>query len=319
MKLSIALCTFNGERYLAEQLASILSQQRLPDEMVICDDASSDGSILISQQFAELSPFPVRLVVNPNNLGTTKNFDQAIGLCSGDAIVLADQDDVWLPHKLAALEAALCANPDAGFVFSDAEIVDEHLKSLGYSLWEAIDFGAEEQERFRNREAFVALLRRHRVTGATMAFRARYREIVQPIPAEWLHDAWIALIISSIAPCALISQPLIRYRQHSQQQLGGKKRGLYTQFLSARSRNHLTFETVAQGYMAAQERLKQIPRVRSEVLDLLAKKAAHCHRRMTMRNRGRWRVPLILRELWQGNYRRFSAGWKAIAQDLLLP
>ena len=80
IELSVAMCTFNGRRSLGAQLDSIVAQQRLPDELVICDDGSSDGSIEIIRQFAESAPFPTRLVVNAKNLGSTKNFEQAISL-----------------------------------------------------------------------------------------------------------------------------------------------------------------------------------------------------------------------------------------------
>jgi glycosyltransferase involved in cell wall biosynthesis len=318
MKLSVALCAYKGERFLPEQLASMREQTRLPDELVICDDCSTDRTAEIAREFARQAPFPVRVEVNSKNLGSTRNFARAIGLCTGDAIVLADQDDVWFVNKLSALEAALTESPEAGFVFSNAEIVDGNLNSLGYTLWESICFGETEQEQFRQGKAFEALLRRYRVTGATMAFRTAYRDFILPIPPEWLHDAWIALMLSGIAPCSLISLPLIRYRQHGNQQCGGRKRGLYTQFLSAKTRNSATFERVARCYMAARERLNQCPDIDSVKLLLLDQKIEHCRQRTAMRSNGEWRLPSIVREFWNGNYRRFSRGWKALAQDLFL-
>jgi glycosyltransferase involved in cell wall biosynthesis len=317
-KLSVALCTFNGERFLSEQLASIAAQTRLPDELVVCDDVSSDRSTAIVREFAEKTRFPVRVEVNETNLGSTRNFARAIELCSGDIIVLADQDDVWLPHKLATLEAALDANPESGFAFSDAAVVDDRLNPLGYSLWEAIRFWPREQKRFRQGEAFEALLKRFRVTGATMAFRAVHRDLIMPFPREWVHDAWIALLISAVAPCVPIDEPLIRYRQHNRQQLGEKKRGLYGQYLAARVMNRATYEAVFQCYAAARERLGKIPGISTERLALLNRKVEHYRQRTLMRDPGAWRLPVILREAWYGNYSQFSLGWKAIAQDLFL-
>lgn len=318
MKFSVALCSYNGERFLAEQLASIREQSRLPDELVICDDASTDRSAAIAQQFAARAPFPVLVKVNEKNLGSTLNFSQAIRLCTGDLIALADQDDIWLPHKLAALESALAKNPEAGFAFSNAEVVDDGLKALGYTLWEAIEFQEAEQERFRNGGAFEVLLRRYRVTGATMAFRGSYGRHINPIPPEWLHDAWIALLVSSLSSCCVVAEPLIRYRQHASQQCGGLKRGLHKQYLTAKTCPREAFEKIARCYSSAQERLNRLPGMRSDRRALLAEKLAHCRQRMTMRYDQQWRFPHVLREIWKGNYRRFSAGWKAIAQDMLL-
>src|SRR5215510_13144854 len=101
VKISIAMCTHNGAPYLAEQLNSILAQTRLPDEVVVCDDCSSDNSRAILESFASKAPFLVSLQFNEQRLGSTKNFEKTIELCQGDVIALCDQDDVWSIEKLA--------------------------------------------------------------------------------------------------------------------------------------------------------------------------------------------------------------------------
>jgi glycosyltransferase involved in cell wall biosynthesis len=105
------MCTYNGSRHLKSQLDSISAQTRLPSELVICDDASSDDTVPIIEQFAASVPFRVRLDVNAQNLGSTKNFEKAIQKCKGDLIALSDQDDVWLPRKLEVLEAEFQSKP----------------------------------------------------------------------------------------------------------------------------------------------------------------------------------------------------------------
>ncbi len=92
-RTSVAMCTFNGGRFLAEQLESIASQTRLPYELVACDDHSTDDTIAILKAFQANAPFPVQIVQNAMRMGSTRNFDQAIGMCSGDFIALCDQDD----------------------------------------------------------------------------------------------------------------------------------------------------------------------------------------------------------------------------------
>ncbi|GAG35502.1 unnamed protein product, partial [marine sediment metagenome] len=119
MKLSVAMCTCNGAAFLPEQLASIAAQTRRPDELVVCDDHSTDKTVSIVESFAAKAGFDVRLVVNAQPLGATKNFEKAIGLCGGDIIALSDQDDVWLPGKLSRIEAALAGSPAAAMVFAD--------------------------------------------------------------------------------------------------------------------------------------------------------------------------------------------------------
>src|SRR5713101_1538304 len=107
MYLSVAMCTYYGARFLQEQLESIAAQTRLPDELVVCDDRSADGSVEIVRNFAKSAPFPVQLEINETNLGAIKNFEKAIGLCEGETIALADQDDIWKPQKLSRLSVAL--------------------------------------------------------------------------------------------------------------------------------------------------------------------------------------------------------------------
>ena len=119
---------------LPEQLASIAAQTRQPDELVVCDDGSSDATPQIVEDFASLVAFPVRFFRNPKNLGSTKNFEQAIGLCTGDLIALCDQDDIWLPEKLARQAEMLERDASLGGVFSDAELVDDRSQPIGKRL-----------------------------------------------------------------------------------------------------------------------------------------------------------------------------------------
>src|SRR5437763_17010761 len=134
-KFSVAMCTHNGAPFVEEQLKSISSQSRLPDEVIVCDDCSHDETARIVERFSEVAPFPLRLIVNSTNFGVVKNFEQAISLCTGDIIALCDQDDVWQPTKLARIETAFDESPAAGLVFMDAELIDEQLRPTGRSLW----------------------------------------------------------------------------------------------------------------------------------------------------------------------------------------
>ena len=166
------MCTYGGARFVGAQLESIAAQTRPPDELVVCDDRSPDETAAVVERFAQTAPFPVRLHVNERNLGTTKNFERAVALCEGGLIALCDQDDVWLPEKLARLEAEFARRPRAALVFSDAEVADEEARPVGRRLWESVRIGRAELERLREGKGLGDLLSGATVTGATAALRA---------------------------------------------------------------------------------------------------------------------------------------------------
>lgn len=320
MKISVALCTCNGGPYVAEQLASIAAQDCPPDELVVCDDCSADATAAIVERFAAAAPCEVRLVVNGHRLGTRENFSQAVALCRGQWIVLADQDDVWMPHKLRLLTGTLARNDRIGLVFSDALLTDQQRRPLGYTLWEALHFTSAEQRQVNNGRAASVLLRRNVVTGATMALRADYRDLLLPIPSGWVHDGWFALLIAAVAECAAIGEPLMEYRQHPQQQIGARKQGLFQQYQRVKQRGSRELEAIAEEYLAARDRLRRFQnRLRDPgLLAALQRKAEHFRAKARMRQTTLWRLPLVARELMSRHYSKYSTGWKSLAQDLFL-
>lgn len=323
MKISVAMSTYNGARYLREQLDSIAAQTRLPDELIICDDASHDETVAIIKAFAVTSPFPVHFEVNSNNLGSTRSFEKAIVLCSGDVIALCDQDDVWLAGKLARFEEEFSRAPEAGLVFSDAEVVAEDLKPLGQSLWEKLNLGTRERERLRQGTGFDSLLQGATVTGATAAFRTSFRQLVLPFPRDLplIHDAWIALLIAAVAELVPLPERLLKYRQHSGQQVGALKRQgpetLDTVPKALKRENpYAAMLAVAQ---AAQQRLVEHQKEfesRAAVAALTAR-IIHLAARAELPERKLPRLPHVLRELLTGRYHRYSRGFSSAAKDLV--
>jgi glycosyltransferase involved in cell wall biosynthesis len=316
--ISVAVCTYNGSIYLDEQLQSIAAQTRRPDEVVIFDDCSSDGTVAVARQFAARAPFSVRVEVHPHNLGCRDNFAACIAACTGEIIALSDQDDVWLPHKLERLARALHEQPDAAFAFSDAWLADRELEPIPYTLWEAKRLASVEVHCFERRRGFDVLLKRQIVTGATLAFRAQYRDLLLPIPPGWVHDEWIALILSAVAWGLPVQEPLIKYRQHARQQIGERRRNLYEQYLSVRGKTQEEFRRAAEAVRAAEERLRERAPGAAQAIAALHAKFLHHDRRLRIHAPGAWRLPHILREWWPGNYRKYSRGWKSLAQDLFL-
>jgi len=327
MKMSVALCTYNGADFLPAQLASIAAQSRPPDEIVICDDASTDETRTLLESYAATSPVPVSLHFAEENVGVVKNFERAIALCTGDVIALSDQDDVWRNDKLELIEKTFSQSPSAGLVFSDAEIVDENLNPLGRRMWDEVGFDAHKRRLLRSGRALEVLITGWTVTGATMAFRSKYVRLVLPIPTSiaMIHDGWIALTIAAVADLAFIDEPLIKYRQHNRQQIGAPERsseaetqrGLQAFENALRRRNsasdlHATL-TVLEERLWAQQNSFDCRRALSFVADY----SRHLDVRANLPQNRLNRLPRILRELITMRYHEYANGFKSAAKDLV--
>jgi glycosyltransferase involved in cell wall biosynthesis len=214
------MCTFNGARFIAEQLRSLADQTRLPDELVVFDDGSTDGTWDTLAKFATTAPFPVRLHRQPHNKGYVKNFRDAINACGSSIVFLCDQDDVWLSDKIATMMAAFEGNPGTAMAFTDATLVDAGLAPLGRSQWQAVGFSPSRQRLFLA-DPFAVLSRQHVVTGAACAFRSSLASTLDAISPGWFHDAWLALACTMLADTPVpLSQKALLYRQHGGNQIG---------------------------------------------------------------------------------------------------
>jgi len=223
VRVSVAICTRDGARYVEEQVHSILAQTRLPDEIVLSDDDSRDGTVAIVRRVVEQhrGTVPELLVLaNSPPLGVTRNFEQAMLACSGDLVALSDQDDVWHGNRIERQVAEFEAHPDLDLVFGDAVLVDEDGRALGHSLFEALGLRGVERSEFAGDNAFATLLRRNVVTGATVMVRRSAIVAAAPFPAAWVHDEWLALITAARGHLGMLDEPLIDYRQHGANQIG---------------------------------------------------------------------------------------------------
>lgn len=321
MRISVALCTYNGERFLHEQLASIQAQTRQPDELIICDDVSMDRTVAIAREFAASAPFPVKITVNEKNLGFSRNFACAIGLCSfsDGIIVLSDQDDVWVEEKLSIIEDAFRTHPGVYVAFSDAEIVGHDLHPKGSCLWDDLKFSKNEQREFESGQAIQVLLRHSVVTGATMAFRAGLRPLILPLPDGVVHDGWIALLAAVVGQTKTIPQSLIRYRQHGGNQIGIEKFSIYERMQRPCDRAIRDAEAVLCQYEQAIARLRKVslPGVTPALLESFSQKAQHVRLRIGISLRERGWIWRMITEVMRGHYHRYSIGWWSIGHDLI--
>ena len=322
---SVAMCTYNGARYLSAQLESLATQTRLPDELVICDDGSVDDTVPLVEKFAVSAPFTLRLEINNVNLGSTKNFEKAIQGCKGDLIALADQDDVWLPRKLEVLEAEFQHSPKVGLVFSDAEIVDDDLRPLDERLWTNIGFDETARQKLKTDRRMDVLLPGWTVTGATMAFRSKFRALVLPIPNDlpMIHDGWIAAVIATVAAVSFIEQPLIKYRQHERQQIGAPSPGKAKENENGNFRDAMRRPNSYAELIAIGDRLRTRLLERSDLVDSsdairkLDARINHLRTRELMPKGTLTRVPHVLREFCTGRYHLYSNGFYSALKDLL--
>lgn len=315
--ISVALCTYNGARFLEEQLASLQAQDRPPDELVVCDDGSTDTTVQLLESFARIAPFPVRIHVNRVNLGSTRNFDHALYLCAGSLIAFCDQDDVWHSTRLSECVRVLSGDPRLMLVFSNGQIIDDMGMRLPGRLWDKFTFDETIRERIRHGD-MLPLVRYRFVTGATMMLRAKLRDHLCPAAGEWLHDGWIAALAACLGGVAFLDEPLIQYRVHAQQQVGtgpGQRRKPFAEL----AREHwLGADWHRQEIELLLECVNRIPpSLRTAAADDFARQAAFLAMRVTLPAH-RWpRLSHITP--FRAEYARRASGWKSMMLDVLLP
>lgn len=226
MKLSVALCTYNGEKYLHKQLCSILNQSLNVHEIIICDDNSTDNTKTILTQFYLNNVEIVDLTFNEINIGVIKNFENAISKCSGDIIFLSDQDDIWHYDKVKIIVDLFSRNQDALAVFTDADLINSDNEPISGSLWEKWGFDPFIQDLWlNNSNACISLMQYdNKATGATMALRNELRKSILPFEnmGNYWHDAWICLWAAKKNGLFFIDNKTISYRIHPEQLIGIK-------------------------------------------------------------------------------------------------
>ena len=212
MRVSVAMCTYNSMRFIMPQLQSIAGQTRLPDEVVFCDDGSSDETLETLRAWGETVPFEVKIFRNLQNLGYTKNFEKAISLCSGDVIFLSDHDDVWMPTRVERTLAEFERHPEIGLITTNADIIDENGVSQNMTLREFV-------HRMHIHEFwgffYPPVGKMTLWTGCTMAIRRDLAAKLLPIPRNLsCHDIWLYLLAPLFADELFIDENLIQYRLH---------------------------------------------------------------------------------------------------------
>ena len=320
MRISIAMCTYNGAQYLQKQLDSFASQTYPAYELIVCDDGSTDDTLALIESFAGKVTFPVRVFKNELNLGSTRNFEKAIGICVGDLIALSDQDDEWYPDKLARMHRLFEELPEALAAFSNADVIEEGSVFAGRKLWRSIDVDFSPREKVAYvYTGMVSLLFKldYVATGATMVFRSKLRDQFVPIPGSWPHDAWIAWIAALRDGLVAFPAATIRYRVHARQQIGLAPPSLADQIAIAR-KNAVIFRLMASRLKDLQLYLQQHrdDKELAKFIPDLNAKIQHLEGRASLTGSVFHRALWVLRS-WR-EYQRYARGPKAMVIDAFI-
>ncbi len=201
MRISIAMATYNGAKYLQDQLDSFVSQTRKPDELIITDDGSIDTTLQIIEEFSKTAPFEVRYSRNEKNLGYAGNFNAALMQTSGDLVFLSDQDDVWFPEKIASMAELSENHPDKLVFMNDAVLTDGELNEVGLTKLGQIHSAGLDDRAF--------------VMGCCCAVRRELLDLCMPIPqSHTSHDAWIVGFADGLNAKMICERVFQFYRRH---------------------------------------------------------------------------------------------------------
>jgi glycosyltransferase involved in cell wall biosynthesis len=302
MKLSVAICTYNGEFYLAEQLTSIAKQIIPINEIILYDDQSTDNTLQIAQRM-QAQGLPIKIYQNPQRLGFIDNFSQAIQACTGDIIFLCDQDDIWKENKVSVTLNYFQNNPQTLLTFSDGELVDSIVQSLDCSLWQALP-------RYpKITPEFIDLLNNDWLTGAACAFRRELIQYALPLPKYWVHDAWLGIIASTFGNVIGIPEKLIYYRQHQKNQIGLKPPTLKIRVEKLICLATTLHKDKLEKYHILLNYVPTDSLQRSYIMG----KIHHLENRLNNK-----KVIGIFKELFKGGYHKYANGWISFFRDVIL-
>jgi len=202
--VSIALCTYNGERFLTRQLDTLVNQTYKNLEIIAVDDCSSDGTVNILNDYAKKYP-NFFVYQNETNKGFLRNFETAALYCKGEFIAFSDQDDLW---DLKKIELMVNAMGDNQLVYHDSELVNDSGESLGKKMSDVFNF-----YRGDNPEVFLF---NNCISGHAMLLRQDLLQYAFPLKENYYHDWWLAYVATNIGKIDFIPQALVKYRQHEE-------------------------------------------------------------------------------------------------------
>ena len=319
--ISVAMCTYNGARFVGEQLASILEQTSRPAEIVVADDGSADGTLAVIEQVAEAHGAQPTVLRGESPLGVTANFERAISATTLPIVALSDQDDRWHHRRLTEVAARFDADPQLLLLHSDARLIDDAGAPLGRTLFESLEVGAHELAAEESGDAFSAFLRRNLATGATVVFRRTLLASALPFPREWVHDEWLAIIAAAVGHVQVMREATIDYRQHGGNEIGVAEptlRHKLRRILEPRAGRN---QVLADRFAVLASRLEALgDAVPDRCVTAARAKARFESRRAAMPANRLRRAAAVLRLARTGDYARYASRGRAdILRDLVQP
>ena len=199
--VSVALCTYNGERYISSQLDTIINQTYKNIEIIVVDDRSTDNTPTILKRYEQEGK--IRLYRNETNLGFIKNFEKAISLCTGEYIALSDQDDLWELNKIQVLVNNI---GDCTLIFSDSEFMDSEGKLMGKIK--------SQFHNFIKGDVSISFIFDTCTPGHAMLFKKKLLDYLFPFPEDMYHDWWVVYTATVLGKIMYVKDSLVKYRQH---------------------------------------------------------------------------------------------------------
>lgn len=321
MRIVVAMTTCDAEHFLASQLESILRQTRLPDALVVSDDASGDRTITMLKTFRDRAPFPVVVLRNERRLGLFGNTARALEVAvdRGDVVCLCDDDDEWDAGKIEAARDAFLRHPKVTLWLSDGVLIGPDGQQLGMTLREFLSLDRAAMKRLEEGDAIRTLMWGATVTAGASAFRATTVPVALPFPSEipgsglFSQDGWVAAIAYLMGDAAVDDRFFLRYRRYDGQM--SERRSGSEQEAADRRRADLHRLAAATAMVMRRVRERQdVVWESSRVAELSAFEDFLQVRTMAAGRRDRMRA--ILKQLIQGGYRRFARGWRTAALDM---
>ncbi len=300
VRVGVVMTTFQGARWVGEQVASIQAQTRPVDEVLVYDDGSTDGTVDVVRAAGW------EVTVNPVRLGTVRNVEQGLRSSTADLVLLCDQDDVWHPERVERIVGAGVT----GLLFHDAAVIDARGERTGRRLWETVGLNPERAARMEL-DPLGVLLEGNRVTGATVAVTRALLEVALPLPARGWHDAWLALVAAAEGLGVQgLAEPMIDYRVHDTNAAGLPPTGLRGRLAQGPAARRQRAEILAM-LGELMPRLSPDPRAR------VAEAHAHLSLRQALPSGRLSRALPVARHLLEGAYGAHGGDWRTAVVDLL--